>query len=97
MVQTVRSLSLLAGEKTIIIEKPRVLHRVFFSIRVLAGQNAWYESKISFDDPTCCAYYILNGPYKLFEAKGDDIFQGDVWLFNNSTENLLYTATEILH
>ena len=97
MVQTVRSVSLMAGEKIKIFEKPHVLHRVFFGIRVLAGVNAWYETRVSFDDPSCCAYYSLNGPYKSFEAEGVDIFQGDVWIFNNSTENLLYTSTEILH
>ena len=52
---------------------------------------------MSFDDPLFRSYYALDGPVKYFEANGHDIFQGDVWLFNNSNINLIYTGTEILH
>ena len=96
MVQTVRSINVLAGEKKIIIEKPRVLHRVFFSVQAFADQTAWHESKISFDDPQFLSFYALDGPARYFEARGEDIFQGSIWVFNLSTINLLYSATEIL-
>jgi len=97
MVQTIRSITLLAGEKKIILEKPQVLHRIFFSIRAFADQTAWLESKISFDDPHFRSFYVLDGPAKYFEAEGDDISQGNVWVSNLSDTNLLYSATEILH
>ena len=97
MVQTIRSLTLLAGEKKIMIEKPQTLHRVFFSIEAFADQTAWLESKISFDDPMFHSFYVIDGPAKYFEARGDDIFQGDIWVYNTSDTNLLYSATEILH
>ena len=97
MVQTIRSINVLAGEKKIIIEKPRVLHRVFFSIQAFADQTAWYESKISFDDPQFSSFYALDGPARYFEAKGEDICQGDIWVFNVSNIDLLHTTTEILH
>jgi len=96
MVQTVRSINVLAGEKKIIIEKPRVLHRVFFSVQAFADQTAWHESKISFDDPQFLSFYALDGPARYFGARGEDIFQGNIWVFNLSTINLLYSATEIL-
>ena len=96
MVQTVRSINVLAGEKKIIIEKPQVLHRIFFSVQVFADQTAWYESKMSFDDPQFSSFYALDGPARYFEARGEDIFQGSIWVFNLSTINLLYSATEIL-
>jgi len=96
MVQTVRSINVLAGEKKIIIEKPQVLHRIFFSVQVFADQTAWHESKISFDDPQFLSFYALDGPARYFEARGEDIFQGSIWVFNLSTINLLYSATEIL-
>ena len=96
MVQTLRSINVLAGEKKIILEKPRVLHRVFFSVQVFADQTAWYESKMSFDDPHFSSFYALDGPARYFEARGDDIFQGDIWIFNGSNIILLYSATEIL-
>ena len=96
MVQTVRSITILAGEKIIMLEKPLALHRIFFSIQAFADQTAWLESKISFDDPQFRSFYVLDGSARYFEAKGDDIFQGDVWVYNTSNTNLLHSATEIL-
>ena len=97
MVQTVRSITILAGEKILMIEKPLALHRIFFSIQAFADQNAWLETKISFGDPQFRSFYVLDGSARYFEAEGDDIFQGNVWVFNTSGTNLLYSATEILH
>jgi len=97
MVQTVRSITILSGEKMMLIEKPRALHRIFFSIQAFADMTAWFETKISFDDPQFRSFYVLDGPAKYFQAEGDDIFQGDIWVYNMSDTNLLYSATEILH
>ena len=96
MVQTVRSITVLAGEKIIILEKPQALHRVFFSVQAFADHNMWLESKISFDDPQFRSFYVLDGSARYFQAKGDDIFQGNIWLYNMSDTNLLHSATEIL-
>ena len=96
MVQTVMSKTLLPDQKKILLEKPIALCRIFFSIRALADQSTWYQSKVSFDDPLFRSYYVLDGPAKYFEAKGEGIFQGDVWVLNASDQNLQYTATEIL-
>ena len=96
MVQTVMSKTLLPGQKKILIEKPHVLHRIFFSIRALADQSAWYQSKVSFDDPLFRSYYVLDGPGKYFEAKGEGLFQGNVWVANASDQNIQDTITEIL-
>ena len=96
MVQTVLSKTLYAGQKTILLEKPLALRRIFFSVRALADQSTWYQSKVSFGDPSFSSFYVLNGPAKYFEAKGEGIFQGDVWVLNASDQNLQYTATEIL-
>ena len=96
MVQTVRSITVLAGEKIIILEKPQALHRVFFSIQAFADQNTWLETKISFDDPQFRSFYVLDGSARYFEATGEDIFQGNIWVYNISDTNLLHSATEIL-
>ena len=96
MVQTVMSKTLLPGQKKILLEKPLALCRIFFSIRALADQSAWYQSKVSFDDPLFRSYYVLDGPGKYFEAKGEGIFQGNVWVANASDQNIQYTITEIL-
>ena len=96
MVQTLRSINVSAGEKKIVVEKPQALHRIFFSIQAFADLTAWLETKISFNDPQFRSFYVLDGPSKYFEARGEGIFQGDVWVYNSSDTNLLYSATEIL-
>jgi len=96
MVQTVRSITLLSEEKIIMLEKPRTLHRIFFSIQAFADQNVWLRTNISFDDPQFRSFYVLDGPARYFEAKGKNIFQGNIWVYNMSDANLLYSATEIL-
>ena len=96
MVQTLASATIPAGHKILLFEKPRVLFRVFLSIRALADDTVWHQSMISFDDPTFHTYFVLDGPGKYFEAKGEGISQGDVWILNASDASLLYTATEIL-
>jgi len=97
MVQTVRTFLVSAGKKQIVLEKPHILHRIFFFIRVLASQTSWYPSGISLGDPKFGSYLSLNGPEKYFEANGEDIFQGDIWVLNNSNADLSYTVSEILH
>jgi len=96
MVQTVRTISIAPGQKKIMLPKPLVLCRIFFSIQAFADPNTWYQSKISFDDPNFASFFSLNGPAKYFEAKGENIFQGNVWVLNASTVDLQYSATEIL-
>jgi len=97
MVQTVRSLSLSDGQKKIILEKPCSLRRIFFSIGTVADQPPVCLTWLSLGDPLFCSYYTLAQRIKYFEAGGEDIFQGDLWLFNKSGGDLTYTATEILH
>ena len=96
MAQTVVSVTVYAGHQRILIEKPAVLHRIFFSVRALANDTGWYQSKISLGDPSFVTFYVIDGPAKYFEARGKGIFQGDIWVCNASNMNLLYTATEIL-
>ena len=85
------------GEKKIIIEKPHILHRIFFNIRVVLGVDTWYPSKISFDDPQFSSYCLLCGTERYFEAAGIDIFQGNIWVVNEAGIGLWYASTEILH
>ena len=96
MVQTIRSEIIFGGHKKIIFEKPLVLSRIFLSVQALAPPEAWSESRISFDDPMFYSFYTLAGHAKHFEIKGEGIFQGNVWLFNVSTGDVLYTMMEIL-
>jgi len=79
------------------LEKPLVLSRIFFSICAFAPQTSWHESQISLGDPSFRSYYILGGPVDYFEARGEGIFQGDIWVRNVSGIDLLYSFTEILY
>ena len=97
MVQTLVSGNLLSGEKIILFEKPRVLHRVFFSVRAMVDGGLSREIWISFDDPDFHSHYAIDGPEKYFEAGGIDIFQGNIWLKSNTSSPVLFAATEILH
>ena len=97
MVQTVCTISVLAGGKKIILEKPTRLRRIFFAIRTLADQASVCPTWLSFDDPMFHTYFTFSGPMKYFVAEGPDINQGDVWIYNASGGDLIYTATEILH
>jgi len=96
MAQTVKSQALYPGQQIVLIEKPHALSRIFIRISALLPQAANYRSKISFDDPMFYTYYILLGPTTYFEAKGEGIFQGNVWVRNESNISITYTATEIL-
>ena len=97
MVQTLCTYLVLAGKKRIILEKPLALHRIFFSVLTILSNTNGYDVRISFDDPLFSSYYSLQGPTKYFKAEGEDIFQGNVWVRNNSTADVDVTATEILH
>ena len=96
MVQTVCTRKVLAGKKIIILEKPLVLQRIFFSICAITNKDSWHEAKISFDDPDFRSFYVLDESARYFEATGEDIFQGDIWIWDVSDVDILFTATEIL-
>jgi len=96
VVQTVKSLTIPSGQKKIFFEKPHVLCRIFFRISALLLTTQGYKSRISFGDPTFADYYELIWSNTYFEARGEGIFQGDVWVHNQSSVSITYTATEIL-
>ena len=97
MVQTIKTIGVQPQEKIIIGEKPHVLRRVFFHIEVATQPDSWYPAKISFDDPLFSSYFRLVGTARSFEMKGNDIFQGDIWVKNESTIILYFSLTESLH
>ena len=96
MVQTVKSLRLSIGQQKIFLERPRALSRIFFKIVAILPQTVNYESRISFDDPLFLEYFTLLGTNTYLEAEGDGIFQGNIFVLNKSTVNILYSVTEIL-
>ena len=96
MAQTVKSQWAPSGWIIRLLDKPRVLNRIFFSVKVLADPATDFRSYISLGDPKFSSYYTLGGSVLYFEAKGKEIFQGAVWVQNVSTADLLFVMTEIL-
>ena len=96
MVQTVKSITLPFGQQGIFLERPHVLSRIFFKIIAILPMTANYMSKISFDDPLFVDFYTLLGSNTYLKAEGDGIFQGNIFVSNQSTVNILYSTTEIL-
>ena len=96
MVQTVKSLRLQPGQQGLFLERPHVLSRIFFKIVAILPHTVSYMSKISFDDPLFLEYYTLLGTNTYLEAEGEGIFQGNIFVSNQSTVNILYSITEIL-
>ena len=96
MTQTVKSQWVSSGWIVHLIDKPLVLNRIFFSVKVLTDLTADYRSYISLGDPRFYSYYTIGRSVPFFEAKGEGIFQGDIWVKNVSTSDLLFVMTEIL-
>ena len=96
MVQTVKSVWVYSGVKVILFEKPTVMRRIFFSMKVLVDPTTEHKSWISFDDPTFASHYILDGSVLQLKAKGEGIFQGAIWVHNLSPADLLFDLMEIL-
>jgi len=96
MAQTLKTKTVYTGWKTVLIEKPLASTRIFFSIRALTDLSTGHRSHISFGDPVFSSYYTLDGPVQQLEAKGEGIFQGDIWVENVSPTDLIFVAMEIL-
>ena len=96
MAQTVKTQWVYSGWRVVLLEKPIVSTRIFFSIKVLTDLSMGHKSHISFDDHAFSSYYTLDGPIQELEAKGEGISQGTIWAHNLSSMDLLFVMTEIL-
>ena len=96
MAQILKTKKVYTGWKTILLEKPLASNRIFFNIRVLTDLSMGHRSHISFGDPVFSSYYTLDGPVQQLEAKGEGIFQGDIWVENVSPMDLIFVAMETL-
>ena len=96
MSQNTISITIPANKQIILFEKPCVLRRIFLGITAMLNDSVWRQSRISFDGPMFYTFYVIDGPAKHFELKGDGIPQGDIWVRNSSDIDIYYTATETL-
>ena len=96
MAQTLKTRRIYTGWKTVLIEKPHASRRIFFSIKVLTDFLGGHRSHISFGDPVFSSYYTLDESVQQLEAKGEGIFQGDIWVENISPSDLIFVTMETL-
>jgi len=96
MAQTVKSQWVPSGWMIRLFNKPLVLNRIFFGVKVIVDTTTDYRSYISLGDPTFATYYTLDKQVFFFEARGEGIFQEDIWAKNVSTIDLLFVMSEIL-
>ena len=96
MVQTVKSQKVYSGWIVRLLDKPLVMNRIFFSVKVLFDATTDYRSHISLGDPRFSSYYTLSRPVPYLEARGEGISQEDIWAHNVSSTDLLFVMTEIL-
>ena len=96
MAQTVKSKWIPSGWIFRLVDKPLVLNRIFFSVKVLTDQTTDFRAYISLSDPRFYSYYTVGRSVPFFEARGEGIFQEDIWVKNVSTIDLLFVMTEIL-
>ena len=96
MAQTVKSQWVPSGWMLRLFNKPLVSNRIFFSVKVVTDTTTDYRSYISLGDPTFATYYTLDKQVFFFEARGEGIFQEDIWAKNVSTIDLLFVMSEIL-
>ena len=96
MAQTLKTQWVYSGWKAVLLEKPLASRRIFFGIRVLTDLSMGHRSHISFGDPAFSSYYTLDGPVQRLEAKGEGIFQGDIWVQNISPSDLIFVTMETL-
>jgi len=96
MVQIVKSARIHPDGHMILLEKPQVLRRIFYSIKVPTDLTMGHRSHISFDDPAFRSYYVFDGQVQQLEAKGEGICQGDIWAQNVSSDDLVFVMTEVL-
>ena len=96
MVQTVYTHSILSTQKKIVLEKPHSLNRIFFLVSPIVTAASSYDIRMSFDDPLFHSSYSFQGAKKHFRAEGEDIFQGNIWVLNQSGNDLLVAVSEIL-
>ena len=78
------------------IDKPLVLNRIFFSVKVLFDTTTDYQAHISLGDPRFSSYYTVSRSVPYIEARGEGISQEDIWAHNVSSTGLLFVMTEIL-
>ena len=79
-----------------VFEAPRVMRRVFLGIYVVAWEDTTFTAHISFDDPKCVSFIVLNSLKRGYEFECADIPQGTVFIQKQCDVTGSISAIEIL-
>ena len=79
-----------------VFEAPRVMRRVFLGIYVVAWEDTTFTAHISFDDPKCVDYIVLNTLKRGYEFECADIPQGTIFIQKQGDVTGSISAIEIL-
>ena len=79
-----------------VFEAPRVMRRVFLGIYVVAWADTTFAAHISFDDPKCVNFIVLNTLKRGYEFECADIPQGTVFIQKQGDVTGSISAIEIL-
>ena len=79
-----------------VFEAPRVMRRVFLGIYIVAWVNTTFTAHVSFDDPKCVNYIVLNTLKQGYEFECADIPQGTVFIQKQGDVTGSISAIEIL-
>jgi len=79
-----------------IFEAPRVMRRVFLGVYIVAWADTTFAAHISFDDPKCVNFIVLNVLKRGYEFECADIPQGTLFVQKQDDVNGSISAIEIL-
>jgi len=79
-----------------VFEAPRVMRRVFLGIYIVAWEDAAFTAHISFDDPKCVNFIVLNTLKRGYDFECADIPQGTIFIQKQDDVSGSISAIEIL-
>ena len=79
-----------------VFEAPRVMRRVFLGVYIVAWADTTFTAHISFDDPKCVNFVVLNNLKREYEFECADIPQGTLFIQKQSDAIGSISAVEIL-
>ena len=79
-----------------VFEAPSVMRRVFLGIYIVAWADTTFTAHVSFGDPKCVNYIVLNTLKRGYEFECADIPQGTLFVQKQDDVNGSISAIEIL-
>ena len=79
-----------------VFKAPRVMRRVFWGVYIVGWVDTTFRAHISFDDPKCVNYIVLNTLKRGYEFECADIPQGTIFVQKQGDVTGSISGIEIL-